>query len=397
MLRVGLTGGIGAGKSTVALRLAEHGAVLIDADVIAREVVEPGTPALAELVATFGDEMLTGDGTLNRPALAAKAFADEESRAKLNAIVHPRVGARTAELLTSARADAIVVHDIPLLVEAGVAPSYHVVIVVDAPEETRVRRLVHSRGMDEADARARIKAQASEEQRRAAADIWLDNAGAQDSIEAEVDALWADRLVPFEANVRLHRKAEYGSPRLMAPDRTWPVQAQRLIDRIRLVAGERASRVDHVGSTAVPGLPAKDVIDLQVTVSSLDDADALAQGLTDVGFPLRPDVDHDEPKASAPDVEQWRKRLHCGADPGRPANVHLRVADSAGWRFALVFRDWMRVDEEARAEYADVKRRLSEQFASDHDAVRYAEAKEPWFDVAYERAVVWAERTGWTP
>src|SRR4051794_15886865 len=129
MLRVGLTGGIGAGKSTVAARLAEHGAVLIDADAIAREVVEPGTEGLAELVEAFGEDILTPEGALDRAALAAKAFRDEEERRKLNGILHPRIGARTAELAAGAAPDAIVVHDIPLLVEGGLGAGYHLVIV----------------------------------------------------------------------------------------------------------------------------------------------------------------------------------------------------------------------------------------------------------------------------
>ncbi|MER6872833.1 dephospho-CoA kinase, partial [Amycolatopsis sp. NPDC000673] len=151
MLRVGLTGGIGAGKSTVANRLAEHGAVVIDSDRIAREVVEPGTPGLAALTEAFGEEILAEDGSLDRPALAARAFADDESRKRLNAIVHPLVGQRTGELMAEAADDAVVVHDVPLLVENDLAPAYHLVLVVDAPVEVRVRRLVEVRGMPEAD------------------------------------------------------------------------------------------------------------------------------------------------------------------------------------------------------------------------------------------------------
>lgn len=395
MLRVGLTGGIGAGKSTVATRLAEHGALLIDADKIAREVVEPGNPALEEIVSAFGADVLASDGGLDRPALAAKAFADNEARQRLNAIVHPRVGERTAELLAGAHEDAVVVHDIPLLVEGGLAPSYHLVIVVDAPEEVRVRRLVEARGMAEGDVRSRIAAQATVEQRRAAADVWLDNSGAQDEVDAAVDALWADRLVQFESNVRLHRKASYGSPRLVAPDPAWPMQAERLIERLRLAAGRTAMRIDHIGSTAVDALPAKDVVDLQLTVSSLAEADSVAGALSDAGFPLQPNIDRDRLKSGG--LDQWRKRLHCGADPGRPVNLHMRVAGAANWRFALLFRDWLRADADARAEYAELKRRLADRFAGDGDTERYADAKEPWFDKASARAEEWAQRTGWTP
>lgn len=205
MLRVGLTGGIGAGKSTVAARLVEHGAALVDADAIAREVVEPGTEGLAEIVAEFGQGVLTAGGALDRPALAQLAFATEQARQRLNGIVHPKIAARTAQLLTDVAADAIVVHDIPLLVESGLAAGYHLVLVVDAEEQIRVHRLGQDRDMPERDARARIAAQATRQQRVAAADIWLDNSGTPESVRSAVDTVWAQRLVPFEANIRLRR------------------------------------------------------------------------------------------------------------------------------------------------------------------------------------------------
>jgi dephospho-CoA kinase len=396
MLRVGLTGGIGSGKSTVARRLAEHGAVVIDSDRIAREVVEPGTDGLAELVTAFGDDILV-DGALDRAKLARRVFTDEAARATLNGIVHPRIGARTAELMAAAPQDAIVVHDVPLLVENHLGPAYHLVLVVDAPEQERVHRVVRDRGMAEADARARIGAQATEEARRAAADVWLDNGGSPDEVLAVVDALWADRLVRYEANVRLHRRAEYGTPRLADPDPSWPAQAARLRERIALAAGDLVRRVDHIGSTAVAGLPAKDVIDLQVTVASLDDADAMAGQLAVAGFPKLPWVDHDNPKPYAPDIEQWRKRLHCGADPGRPANVHIRVEGSPGWRYALLFPDWLRENPVERDDYLATKKDLAARFATDDDADNYGDAKEAWFDAAGPRAREWAERTGWQP
>jgi len=396
MLRVGLTGGIGSGKSTVARRLAEHGAVVIDADRIAREVVEPGTEGLAELRAAFGDEIVT-DGALDRAALARKVFTDESARATLNGIVHPRIGARTAELMGAAPADAVVVHDIPLLVENNLGPAYHLVLVVDAPEEERVHRVVRDRGMPEADARARIRAQASEAARRAAADVWLDNGGSPDEVLAVVDTLWADRLVRYESNVRLRRRAAYGTPRLADPDPTWPAQADRLRARIALAVGDLATRVDHIGSTAVAGLPAKDVIDLQVTVGSLADADAMGDLLTSAGFPKLDWIDHDMPKAYAPDIEQWRKRLHAAADPGRLANVHIRVDGSPGWRLALLFPDWLRANPADRDDYLTTKKDLAHRFATDDDTDNYAEAKEAWFDAAAERAEAWATRTGWLP
>jgi dephospho-CoA kinase len=303
MLRVGLTGGIGSGKSTVAGRLAEHGAVLIDADKLAREVVEPGTPGLASLVAAFGPEILAADGSLDRPKLAAVVFNDAEQRERLNAIVHPLVGTRTAEMLDEAADDAVVVHDVPLLVEKNYAPMYHLVVIVNADAGERVRRLVSTRGMPEADARARIAAQATEEQRRAAADVWLDNSGTPDQVLAMADALWADRLVPFEANVRLRRAPEE-NPKVYDPDPTWPEQAARLMARISLVTG--GVPVKHIGPTAVPGVAARDVIDLELALSSSDQAGPVAEALSAAGFPGADGVHH-------------------SADPGRPAKLYLHV------------------------------------------------------------------------
>src|SRR5215213_1377202 len=151
MIRIGLTGGIGAGKSTVAATFSECGGIVVDGDVIAREVVKPGTEGLAQLVETFGDDILAPDGALNRPALAAKAFVDDEQRTKLNQIVHPLVGKRRQEIIDAVSEDAVVVEDIPLLVETGMAPMFPLVVVVTADIETRVTRVVQQRGMDEAD------------------------------------------------------------------------------------------------------------------------------------------------------------------------------------------------------------------------------------------------------
>ncbi|MFL6123848.1 dephospho-CoA kinase [Actinophytocola sp.] len=396
MLRVGLTGGIGSGKSTVAGRLGEHGAVVIDADRIAREVVEPGTQGLAEVRAAFGDSVISR-GALDRAKLAAKVFSDEAARATLNGIVHPRIRARTTELMAAAADDAIVVHDVPLLVEAHMGSAYHLVLVVDAPSDVRVRRVVEYRGMAEEDARARIRAQASAADRRAAADVWLDNSGTPDEVLAVVDALWADRLVRYEANVRLRRRARYGSPRLAEPDPTWPAQARRLRERIALAGGDLVRRVDHTGSTSVAGLAAKDVIDLQVTVGSIEDADALAEPLAAAGFPRLAGIERDNSKPYAPDPAQWRKRLHVSADPGRIANVHLRVEGTPGWRFALLFPDWLRANPAELADYEATKRKLSARYIEDEDSENYGEAKEAWFDEAAVRAEQWAERTDWHP
>jgi dephospho-CoA kinase len=192
VLRIGLTGGIGSGKSTVSRLLAEHGAVIVDADRIAREVVAPGSPGLAAVVEAFGPGILTEDGVLDRPALAAVIFADREARATLDGIVHPLVRKRAAEVESAAPEDAVVVHDVPLLAETGQAASYDLVLVVEADEAARVARLV-GRGLTEDDARARIAAQATDGQRRAIADVVLDNRGTPAELAAQVDRFWHER------------------------------------------------------------------------------------------------------------------------------------------------------------------------------------------------------------
>lgn len=396
MLRVGLSGGIGSGKSTVANRLRELGAVVVDADALAREVVQPGSRGLAELVERFGQDVLAADGTLDRPALARKAFVDDRSRADLNAITHPKIAELTAQRMAEAPDDSVLVHDIPLLVEAGYAPGYHLVIIVHASEDVRVARL-SERGLEETDARARIAAQATEQQRREVADVWLDNSGEVDRLLDQVDRLWHERLAPFEENLRLGRAPESGPPRIVEPDPDWAAQAQRLIARVERAAGERAVRVDHVGSTSVPGLPAKDVIDLQLTVRTLADADALAGPLAEAGFVVLPHITGDAPHEFAPDPHLWVKRLHTAADPGRPANLHLRVEGGPGWRTALVFPAWLRAEEAARADYLATKRGLEARCAQDPNTERYAEAKQGWFAENLPKALAWADRTGWTP
>ena len=192
MLRVGLTGGIGAGKSEVSSRLAGQGAVVIDADAIAREVVAPGTDGLAEVIGAFGPEVLRPDGELDRPRLGDIVFADPELRGKLNAIIHPRVGARMAELEQAAGRGAIVVHDVPLIAENGRADAYDVVVVVDVPPRIQIERLVRYRGMTRDQARARMAAQASREQRLAIAGIVIDNSGSLTELDRQVGDLWAE-------------------------------------------------------------------------------------------------------------------------------------------------------------------------------------------------------------
>ncbi|MFC9296179.1 dephospho-CoA kinase [Streptomyces sp. NPDC057011] len=192
MLKVGLTGGIGAGKSEVSRLLAGYGAVIVDADRIAREVVEPGTPGLAAVVAAFGEAVLTAEGALDRPKLGSIVFADPEKLRTLNAIVHPLVGARSAELEAAAGADAIVVHDVPLLTENGLAPLYDLVVVVDAAPGTQLARLTALRGMAEEEARARMAAQATREQRLAVATLVIDNDGPLEALEPQVRGVWEE-------------------------------------------------------------------------------------------------------------------------------------------------------------------------------------------------------------
>ena len=190
MLRVGLTGGIGSGKSAVSSRLAARGAVVIDSDVLAREVVARGTDGLAEVVAAFGDGVLTAAGDLDRPALGRIVFGDEVARRKLEAIVHPRVRARAAEIEAQAPDGAIVVHDIPLLVETGQADKFDVLVVVDVPADVQLQRLRSQRGMAEAEAEQRIASQASREDRLAVADVVVDNSGTLADLDRRVDEVF---------------------------------------------------------------------------------------------------------------------------------------------------------------------------------------------------------------
>jgi len=192
VLRVGLTGGIGAGKSEVSKRLAAQGAIIIDADLIAREVVARGTDGLAEIVEVFGPEVLTPDGALDRVRLGDIVFAAPDKLARLNAIVHPRVGARMRELEESAGPGAVVVHDVPLIAENGLADSYDVVVVVDVPPRVQADRLVRLRGMSREQGEARMAAQASREERLAIATIVVDNSGSLAELDRQVGELWSE-------------------------------------------------------------------------------------------------------------------------------------------------------------------------------------------------------------
>ena len=395
MLRVGLTGGIGSGKSTVARLLVEHGAVLIDADVIAREVVGPGTAGMQAVLTEFGDHLRAPDGSLDRAALAQVVFGDETRRQALNAIVHPLVAARRRERVGAAAPDAVVVEDIPLLVENDLGAEFHLVVVVHASADERVKRLVAERGMSVDDAWARVRSQADDDARRAAADVWLDNSGKTGELLTAVDALWHGRVGPFEHNVRTRTIVRTSdSPTLVDYDQTWPDQGRRLAARVARAAGPHGLRVDHVGSTSIPGICAKDVIDLQLSVRTLDDADTVRPALEAAGFPRAPGRWADRPKAADPDPAHWQKRLHGSADPARAIHLHVRRADSPGYRYALLFRDWLRAQPEEAAAYQAEKVRLA---STQETTSGYAEAKEPWFDSAWARAELWATRTRWAP
>ncbi|MFY2860542.1 dephospho-CoA kinase [Mycobacterium sp. THU-M104] len=410
MLRIGLTGGIGAGKSALSATFAQCGAVIVDGDVIAREVVEPGTEGLADLVAAFGADILLPDGALDRPALAAKAFRDDDARTTLNGIVHPLVARRRAEIIAGvadASGDVVVIEDIPLLVESGMAPLFPLVVVVHADVEVRVRRLVEQRGMAEQDARARIAAQADDEQRRAVADVWLDNSGNPADLKRRARDVWNDRILPFAHNLTARRTVR-APARLVPADPTWPEQARRIANRLKTTCGHKALRVDHVGSTVLSGDPAwyaTDVIDMQITVESLAVADELAVPLLSAGYPRIEDITGDVPRAEArstmecfdhsDDPALWQKRIHASADPGRPTTVHIRVDGWPGQQFALLFADWLVADPGVREEYLGVTRAADN--SAHGDVARYADAMQPWLFDAYPRAWEWAEGVGWRP
>lgn len=291
-LRIGLTGGIGAGKSTVARALAAAGAEIVDSDVIARQVVEPGQPALAGLVRAFGPGILAPDGGLDRQALAAVAFADRESTARLGAILHPAIAERTGALMAASRAD-IVVNDVPLLVENGLSANYHLAILVDVPAEIRLRRLVENRGMDADDARQRISRQADDRARYAACDIVIGNAGAPEATREQIEHLLAERLRPFAANLAAGRPAR---PRGVEP--IGAAARARISARLRRALAATGERFTLGEAFAI-------------TVADAGVASRLASPLEAAGYPLA------DGGAGA--------IVHRGADPALPAEVAIHV------------------------------------------------------------------------
>jgi dephospho-CoA kinase len=250
VLWVGLSGGIGSGKSTVATRLAELGAVVVDSDALAREVVAPGSPGLAECVRRFGPEILTADGSLDRPVLGRIVFGDEQARRDLERITHPRIAGRTRELLAAAPSAAVVVHDIPLLVELDRAADYALTLVVDVPADVRLRRLVDLRGMDTEEARRRIASQADDQQRHAAADVLLPNTGTVEELHHQVDGVWSARLVPFEENLRTGRWTTAATVTEHEPPS--PTTVARVASRVRGALGDLATSVEPVEGASTP-------------------------------------------------------------------------------------------------------------------------------------------------
>lgn len=312
MLILGLTGGIGAGKSTVSAELARLGAEVIDADAIAREVVEPGSPGLDLLAAEFGEDVVGEDGALDRAVLAERAFSSQERTAALNAITHPLIGERTAERFAGAADDAVVVHDIPLLVEGGMAPGYHLVLVVDTPEDVRLRRLVELRGLEETDARSRIERQATDAQRHEVADVLLDNSGDEAALVESVRAAWDRRIVRMASNLE-HARAVFPEDVVVAPRPEWAAQGRRAVARLRHVLGGSVSAVEHVGPTA-EGLSSVDVLTIDVLPAEGVGAATVVTTLERAGY-VR-DAAEDGP------LLRW-------VDPERPLEIRVAPAGDA--------------------------------------------------------------------
>jgi dephospho-CoA kinase len=272
-------------------------------------------------------------------------------------------------------------------------------IVVETDLETRVRRLVEQRGLDEQDVRNRIRAQATDAERRAACDVVLSNDGARVDLVAAVDRLWQSRLHPWNDNLvagRHSRRPERGA--VVAPRADWASRGARLVAKIAHALRDMAAvtEVEHVGSTSVPHLMAKDVLDIQVGVRDLAVADdpPFRAAMRGAGLLRFDHLTADTPHPSGADPDGWKKRVFGSTDPGEIAHVHVREAGSPAWRFALLFRDWLSHVAEEREGYAAEKRRLLDL----HDTTTaYAEAKEPWFTEAFPRAQGWAAETDWTP
>lgn len=370
MLRIGLTGGIAAGKSAVAAELGRLGAVIVDADVIARDVVAPGTAGLEDVVRAFGNGVLGPDGALDRPVLGRLVFGDDAARERLNGIVHPRVRAEAARQIASAPADAVVVEDIPLLVETQQAARFHLVLVVDAPDELRIERMVRHRGMDRGDAVQRIAAQASRSERLAAADALLVNDLALEDLLAATAALWSGRVLPFARNLAEGRPAARNggwtpgaAPRVesapghdsspLTPERDASglagtrglsgrmtaklaavLPAGSTIEAVGPVDGPSHGLVvgpSNAAEASAPGVD-DDVVRarLMVRLSPRDDPRLVAESVTAAGFPPEP---RDARAGGGPDGEARPGQpdgggiLHRSADPAVDVYVSLTAGD----------------------------------------------------------------------
>lgn len=312
MMRIGLCGGMGSGKSTVAALLRERGAHLIDADAIARDIVQPGSAALLEIGARFGPRVLLPDGSSDRAALARIAFSDAQALQDLEAITHPRIWAATNEQFAALPADAIAVHDMPLLVEKRMSPEYHLVIAVLADPERRIRRLVDQRGLDLADVLRRITVQASDAQRRAAADVLIDNNTTPRELAAQVGQLWHERIAPFAANLAAGLPA---SPTRISADAViLAQQAARIAARIR----RAESGGDHLDA-----VPVRMTL-LQRRTQILHVAIPAGQHGED---PQRDEVSRRLTQAGFPPIAA--EANHRGnADPAWPADIELTSASS---------------------------------------------------------------------
>lgn len=322
MLRIGLTGGIAAGKSVVAERFGRLGAVVVDGDLLARAAVEPGSDGLGDVVAAFGREFLGPDGGLDRPALGRLVFADSSARERLNAIIHPRVRAAAAHLIGQTPEGAVVVEDMPLLVETGQAARFHLVVVVDAPHEVRISRMVDRRGMERRDAEQRIAVQASREERLNAADAILVNDRGLDDLVAAADALWRERIEPFRDNLRS------GRPVLArASSSTWAGLAgtsalsRRIQAKLEAVLPAGVS-VYPAGSSG--GRSDDDDDDVRRTVVRVSPAragevPAASDVIAEAGFPRVADADDHGPAEDS--------TVHRGADPAVDVTVLVAAGD----------------------------------------------------------------------
>lgn len=281
MLSIGLTGGIAAGKSLLSTRFRELGAVVIDADQLARDVVAPGTPGLLAVVERFGPEILLPDGSLNRPALGARVFVNKSELADLNAITHPLVRAAATVMKNDAGPGTVVVQDIPLLVETGQGPNFHLVLVVQASVDERLRRMIADRGMSRDEALARIAAQASDVERAAVADVLIENHGDPAIALAALDSLWHDRLLPYAANLAAARPADHvcsieGPVEVLA--------AERLVARISHALGERALSVRAINIAEGSGRTVPIRVEIRVERTANTTSEQLTEDLAEVGF-----------------------------------------------------------------------------------------------------------------